>query len=278
MIDETARRLVEQMMDVELAEEKERLAKDILRIQGEFNSRNTLQSSMYVDAVCQRCEDEVRGRSQRIWVTFTKVLNRAGFQRTAEFVEELKMEIERYLPPGLPDLTERMDKTIAFINAPGTPGFIDYKRRVDDQLERVRRLAIQKLSAEIDLLALAKAPETANTATVNIHGNVGAVQTGPYATSTINIALSAEDRDTIRRALDLAIESLRRATTPITSGPQIIDMAEEARAELDKAAPNNLKLSSYLQGIATSIQTIGSLSGVYEAVKLALLPFGVTLP
>src|SRR5205814_2020336 len=107
---------------------------------------------------------------------------------------------------------------------------------------------------------------------------VGTVQTGPYATSTVNIGLTAEDRDAIRRALDLTIETIQRAPTLIAGGPQIVEIAEDARAELEKSAPNTLKLSACLQGIATTVQTVGSLAGVYEAVKLALLPFGILLP
>lgn len=59
---------------------------------------------------------------------------------------------------------------------------------------------------------------------------------------------------------------------------ELLDLIEEGRAEVDKAKPNGMRLTSVFSAIATAIQTAGSLQSAYQALKAALLPLGLPLP
>lgn len=59
---------------------------------------------------------------------------------------------------------------------------------------------------------------------------------------------------------------------------EVIELVDDSRAEVEKPNPNITQLKTYLIGVAISIQTVASLKPAYEAIKLALSRFHITLP
>jgi hypothetical protein len=62
------------------------------------------------------------------------------------------------------------------------------------------------------------------------------------------------------------------------SKEEVIELVDDSRAEVEKPNPNITQLKTYLIGVAISIQTVASLKPAYEAIKLALSRFHITLP
>jgi hypothetical protein len=79
-----------------------------------------------------------------------------------------------------------------------------------------------------------------------------------------------------------AIQTLREeiGSSPLSAMDKadLIEVAEDAEKELNKEQPNKLRLSSLLGGLATGIQTAGSLGPAYHVFKTAAAAVGIQLP
>jgi hypothetical protein len=108
---------------------------------------------------------------------------------------------------------------------------------------------------------------------------VGGYQIGPTSAATVTQISNSADSEALRRALDLVEASLpAAANSPGLMADEVLELVDETRAELAKARPNSIRLRIVASGVATAIQTIGMLQPAYQALKAALLPFGVLLP
>ena len=145
--------------------------------------------------------------------------------------------------------------------------------------------AIAKRESDIDLYVLAlisklkveRLPE--DSIVNNFRGPVGAYQIGPASATTVTQISNSADSEALRRALDLVEASLpAAANSPGLMADEVLELVDETRAELAKARPNSIRLRIVASGVATAIQTIGILQPAYQALKAALLPFGVLLP
>jgi len=58
----------------------------------------------------------------------------------------------------------------------------------------------------------------------------------------------------------------------------IVELVDEGELETRKSKPNNSRLLSIFMTVATAIQAVGSLKPAYDALKAALIAFGVQLP
>jgi hypothetical protein len=143
----------------------------------------------------------------------------------------------------------------------------------------MRSKALEWVGSEIDFdiaAAVSAQASQSGTTTFNIYGGqVGAIQTGPGATATVN----QSDVVQILRAL----QEVRRAVQGTTAIPevekvQIVEVVDAAVTEAQKATPNRLALRSLLSGVATSVQTLGAAGPAYVLLKGALALLGVNLP
>ena len=145
--------------------------------------------------------------------------------------------------------------------------------------------ALAKRESDIDLYVLALISKLkferlpADSIVNNFHGPVGAYQIGPTSAATVTQISNSADSEALRRALDLVEASLpAAANSPGLMADEVLELVDETRAELAKARPNSIRLRIVASGVATAIQTIGILQPAYQALKAALLPFGVLLP
>lgn len=153
-------------------------------------------------------------------------------------------------------------------------------------LKEVSEHVIAKHEIEIDLYVdtyekhSEKSDSNAGQApTYHFYGSVGAVQTGPSALANIVQNLSNEDQEAIKQALSLARDAIT-ATSEIeeTQKKELVEIVDDAKKELDSEKPNNTKLKSLFTTVAETIQTLASAQPAYQALKAALIPFGIILP
>ena len=59
---------------------------------------------------------------------------------------------------------------------------------------------------------------------------------------------------------------------------ELLELVSEAREEIDKPKANSIRLASVLGGIGQAVQTIGSATAAYQAVKAVASLLGLQLP
>jgi len=276
MLDHKITELARTMIQAELEGRRRELARDVERIQNEAAARGVGRSGAIVGQVYERCVHEIETRARVTWQILAKVLSTAGVTLTDDLAGELKAEVESYVPSDVQELTQLLSSVADRI------GFGQFSPLTD-----TRAHALRKIGAEIDLfvLALKRRDEASEgqaipvPSVLNFYSPVGVVQTGPGATAHVIQNLGGQDKEALVQALEHVRQDLIRVTEVAGfSRQEVVELVDDARTELEKSRPNGLRLTNILTGIATTIQTAGSLQPAYQALKAALLPLGIFLP
>ena len=153
-----------------------------------------------------------------------------------------------------------------------------------DRFEReVTRLVEQYRS--VDFVAYVEAakrrfdqhPPPSGTA-INVFGNVGVVQSGSHATATVSISVGAEERQALSRALDLVAELVRNARElPAEHQRQMLEVIDQSRAVAAADKPNSSMLRGMFSVLTETVQTLAASGPAMDALRIAALPFGITL-
>lgn len=108
------------------------------------------------------------------------------------------------------------------------------------------------------------------------YGNVGAFQTGAGATANVVQYISTENRESLTAALDFVKATLAKAQdlTEKDKG-ELIELADDAIAEVGKETPNTRRLFAGLQGLAATLQGIASAQPAWEALRAAAAAIGL---
>ncbi|CAE6900272.1 hypothetical protein [Paraburkholderia domus] len=110
------------------------------------------------------------------------------------------------------------------------------------------------------------------------NGAVGSVQTGTNAVSNVVQTFGGPDKGKLIEALRELQKDLASAIISEPTRTDLSEIAGETIVELNKDRPNQIKLTSSLNTIAQSIQTAASVLPAYQLLKVALTPFGISLP
>jgi hypothetical protein len=115
--------------------------------------------------------------------------------------------------------------------------------------------------------------------TINNHGSIGAVQTGPGSTANVQLQWVQGDTAPLQSALDTLRVALERAQGLETDMQrELVANVDRARAELSEEKPNKGKLLLWLGGIGAVVQVAGSIQPAYAAVKALASALGIPLP
>ncbi len=110
------------------------------------------------------------------------------------------------------------------------------------------------------------------------NASVGVAQTGAYSVAHVQQSFDSGQLPALKKALEAILAEVTKADLPAETLEDAQGLIESAIAEVDKPKPNKLSLHSLLNGVATTVQTLGSSSGAYQLLKTALTPFGIVLP
>lgn len=143
-----------------------------------------------------------------------------------------------------------------------------------------------KLGTEIDLLverlARQKQQEKGSgegSSVYHFHSPVDAFQTAPGSTANVVQNIGSHDKDALQEALVAVKEALSALSESVTfPKAEIMEMVDDAHLEVEKPAPNRFKLGSTLTTIGEAIRVMGALNNAYQSLKIAVLPYGITLP
>ena len=276
MLDSKVVELTDGLIQTQFAERRLRLQEELRSASQEFNARNTLFSSMHVLRVAEVCRREVETRAWIVHHAHLRVLSQLAVDPYPELSRDLKGRLSYFLPLG-DDYAQALQDLARRSGLQSHPEF---------RIHEAREHILAKIGTEIDLFVETLArrkKQQGNQAdgrsVYNFYAGVGAFQAGPGSTANVVQHLGTQDKETLLQALSLVKDALSKL--PETAGfpkAEIVEMVEDADAEIKKPSPNGIKLSSVLTTIGNSIQTLGSLQSVYQTLKAALLPFGIMLP
>ena len=127
---------------------------------------------------------------------------------------------------------------------------------------------------EIDLFVDTRSkatPESEIKSQYYFYGNVGAVQSGAYASATVALSIGASEKTQLLNAIDGVVGALKRTEqAEVGNRTELIEIASECRDILNAPEPNRTKLAVYLDTLSASVQGIASAGAAYEALRTAI--------
>lgn len=276
MLDPKVIEVVKRMVLVQFDERREQLKRDVEMAQAKASTRGMASSGPVIVEVYGLCAHDIEVRTQIVWQTLRKVLLETGIVPSEVLAEDLKEFVTSHTAAIIAVPSEHYERVVR------NTGINRQHPSIDTALQR----AIDKVNADIDFLALslmrrqeAEANHPGSQQPIFNIGSVGAIQTAPSATANITMNIGPEDREALLCALALVKEGLAGVESlPAHPTPEIIELVDEVKSEIEKPKPNGTRLGSLALTIATAIQTAGSLQPAYQTLKAALLPFGILLP
>ncbi|MCZ6480130.1 MAG: hypothetical protein O6929_06980 [candidate division NC10 bacterium] len=276
MLDPKVIDLAGKLIQVEFQERRQQLSREIEFVHNEMAERGFGRSGVALARIRELCSREVEILARIVWQMLLRVISSIGLEPSETLAQELKAEVERYLPSDLPELTQIVKKQAYLVRIEQTPS----------TLNEARTHALNRVGVEIDLFvhslisrAQAKEGEAVFPAPViHIHSPVGVIQTGPGATANVLQDLGIEGRDELLRVLRLISERLAALPElPGSSKEEVLELVKEGLTEIQKAKPNAIRLRSILTAVGPAIQNVGTLYSAYQALKAVALLLGISL-
>ncbi len=240
----------------------------------EFASRGTAQSTTAFQAMGRICSAEVKAAVAVAWSNLWRAVLNVGVPLSPDLASELKAEVRRETDDQMEALRTKLTQYDQRIRS--------HVPAVYDEFINARELELTKIDAEIDLAVASfeRRAEVEGSHTVfQFYAPVGAVMSGHHASASIVQNIGGEEKAQLARALDGILQAIQRATdVQAKQKDDLVELVRDARGELDRSRPNGIRLSSVLQGIGFSIQTIGSVDAAYQALKTAAGAVGIQLP
>ena len=272
---------VNRLIDIQLAERRKQIPLEILKIKNSHNARGVLHSSMTILGIKEICEREIEIRAVLFWQNLVRVMQTIQVQSSDDLSIDLREFMKNKINSSHDELRQLCSSTLGqLFNSSSIE-----RNAGPHSLENTRDHVIAKHEVEIDLYI-----DTLKSGSVGTNNNpisnynfqgstIGAVQTGPMALANVVQNLGMEDRNAIKQALDLTRSAIASTDKILhTQKNELVEIVDEAKNELDQKNPNNTRITSLLQTIASTIQTIASAHPAYQALKSALIPLGITLP
>lgn len=274
MLDELVLTRFNQLIDVRIAERSKQFPVDLAQIDRHAAAQGAFHSSSRLLQLHQAHERELEVRAIIAWESLVRVHKTLGCPLSETLREDLKSEIARVIQATHKELSDTLQERLQKTQ-------VKVELSLNDAYSRTTRKHEVEIDLYVDSLGITQTTEGKHpmTQNYNFYGNVGAVQTGANAVANVIQNLGAEDR----AALSSAIKQVRDALGGEASlSPQqrqeLLEIADECSAQLGASSPNNTRLLSMFNVLGTAIQSIASAQPAYQALKVALLPLGITLP
>lgn len=182
MLDPRITELGRTMIQVQFEERRRQLAREVEFVHNEMATRGLGRSGITLSRIHELCAREVEIWARLVWQVLVRVLSTVGVGPSETLAQDLKAEVEAYLPPDLPELNQIIERNANLVRAGQVPPLTD-----------ARNHALRKIGAEVDLFVLSlehraasgEAQPSAQHATYHIYSPIGVLQTGPEATAHV---------------------------------------------------------------------------------------------
>lgn len=267
MIDPSLLSLARTRIKIDLGDRQDANRREFAQEKESFGARGVLTSSFAQAALERFIAAELDIRARVTWHVLGRVISSSDVCAVAG---DLKLVVAESLDAHSDDLKRDLEWTAGLM-----PGATHLR-----SFEQLRERALERIDSEIDIACLsAKRAEAGTSSVVNIYQPYGVVQTGAGSSATVTQHFGTEERVRLQSAL-LAVERALQADEGRNpeAPSDALELIADANTELKRDNPNFLRLRGALMGIATTVQTLGSAAGAYQALKAAAALVGVPLP
>jgi len=259
---------------VQFAEGRRLLEMQIGRVNAECAQRGLINSGARLRMLEEAFVTSLADRAIQIWRNLVRVHQTYGNENAGDAANEFKRLFEETLRQTASELDAKLRQAQALGGN---------KTIVTNAFEAELLHQIQKHFVEIDLYCedsgrTAMANEKQAAHSYNFYGTVGAVQTGGNAVSNIVQSLGADEKERLKQALREVQAELANSGVAAGTREELEQVIQDSVVELDQPKPNGLKLTSLLNTVGQTIQTLSAAPQAYQLLKSAVLPFGITLP
>ena len=274
MLDPTLQSRFEGLIKVHMAERQKQFPLELRQIDSQAASHGRLNSGVHILQSKQAHERELEIRTILAWNSLVRVHRTFGCPMPDSLRNDFKAEMR-----------QRIDEIFAELS-----GSLEERTRksglnIPVSLTEPHRDVLAKHDIEVDLYVDSlsiSSPEQGThpmTHNYNFYGAVGSVQTGANAVANAVQNLGADDRTALSTALQQVRDALSSApTVGEQQRRELLEITEECASQMAMESPNNTKLLTMFNVLGTTIQSIAGAQPAYQALKVAVLPLGITLP
>ncbi len=274
MLDLTLKTRFERLVEVQMTERRRQFPLELTQIDSQANARGMFHSSARIFQSLQAHERELEIRSILTWESLVRVHRIFATPLPETLREDLKTEIHKQIEDIFVELSASLDERCK-----------KSQLNMSVSLTDARSAIVAKHDIEVDLyvdsLSISNPehgvrPMTQN---YNFYGTIGSVQTSANAVANVVQNLGLDDRTELAAALQQVREALSNAPSILDQQRrELLEIADECTSQITAASPNNTKLLTMFNVLGTAIQSIASAQPAYQALKVAILPLGITLP
>jgi hypothetical protein len=246
------------------------LLEELQRDEAFINGRGLLGSSAAANKYIATASDELKVRANIVWTAIRRAHGSLVGQYAEGTLQDLRDQLAEHIRAQAASV--RYTTLDRMKNHQPNDGMI--RGALDTVAGELLREA--NVEAEYYVDQLHGAGQTAAGASVIIHGNVGAVQTGTYATA--HVSMSVHDRDRLVGALEALRQAIQQnAEATAEQRDQGTELVGDIISAVTAEKPNPPKISGLLGGLATTVQTVASLRGAWEFVRDAAIAVGLLI-
>lgn len=270
-MDAQVRAIAVKRAEMDLLDRREQFPREVAKIHAEMSARGALHSGMTIRRVRDVADWEYRIRADLVWRAIARALSEARTRLAEDLATEVKVLVRTLVSQGSSDIPQEMDRTEKLLG-----GRAATKYSTPELMNR----ALNRIDNEVDYAVLRSTNVTeAEGHAVNIYQSYGIVQMGSASTASMAVTIGASEKEALQAALDEVQRTLEDAESLSTQTKgETLDLVSELRTELEKDAPNGIRIRSMLQGVATTVQTLASAPKAYQLLKGVAGFIGLDLP
>ena len=157
-----------------------------------------------------------------------------------------------------------------------------FRVQILNEIDKQTVLELKRVGTELSMVVAAnsKLPQPSGGTQVIVNAPVGVLQTGPGSFGVATFTVDSAASEALGRAFDAIqsqLSSLADADVPFDR-QEILELANEAKAETIKAKPNSAKLKSFVTGLGSAVSFAPKLKEAYDTLKWAANMAGIPLP
>jgi len=253
------------------------LTDNLLAAQSQFNARGVLRSSMFANAGKRIAAENLAARAQTTWESIVRVLRISNVPSAPELASNLRAIYGSLLETQFNEINASLHQQCGRIIAgmsSNTQGLLS----LDSEFAHL----IEQYDIEIDLFCdgLEQGRDNHGAGDAYIfNAAIGIVQTGDHTNANVIQNVSEEHRATLVAALRDAGQAIQEnADFGDDQKRELLEIVADGEAELNEERPNQTRFRSAMQIVGSTLRGMATASGAYQALKLALNPFGINLP
>jgi hypothetical protein len=267
-LDENVTAHVSDAMRIKAREFDEALALRFMDIDTQSMKSGGMGGSRHTLQFIVACREDLRNRANYIFAEIQRALSLYPQQNDEQLLENLRALFKAVLGRQVSSL----DGTLSART--GSRAHIPVTGQLDEEFQRLD----SKYTFELGnfLIAASRSRTGPTQGGIHIHGNVGSLLTGMYASAVVEMNIGDDSREALEKALDLVAATIRdNHQLAAEARRQLAEVVELARASGKAQPPNPSILRGMFTVLCETLQTLGAAAPALAALREAAQPFGI---